>query len=385
MSVHPRLVMAAITTPYGFPPVLLPSPNKFDAPPWTATSPNPNYAFTRISARTLRTISWESFKQPYLIFGRDLTVIHVFVGHPTVSGQQAAVVWDRRDGRCYIKDLESANGTFINDKIVSNTRYEELHPGCRVRFGKSAELFIFDRIPGSAPPNPLPIPPPDDKPIPIPVPPHDGRRTPPPRSPGNRRRSPGGGGGRSRSPAMRQRSPHGGRPRIQRSPGPRGRSPGPRVRSPGPRVRSPGPRGRSPGPRSPAPRSPGLRREFGGPRSPGVGMRGRDAHRRSPGPGHGREVDGGMHGGREWERPRDRFDRRYEREFDDRNIVRRGSGGDDRFRRGGGGPPPPPPPHAPQEEFDDRRNQGRNSGDYNRRDYDRMRSPGRRNSRDGYR
>lgn len=293
--------MTTTISPYGFPPTLIPSPNKFDVPTWTATHPNPNYAFTRVSARTLRTISWESFKHPYLIFGRDLTIVHVFVGHPAVSGQQAAVVWDRQDGRCYIKDLESANGTFINDKIVSNSRYEELLPGCRVRFGTSAELFIFDRIPGSTQSNQLPKPLPDDTPIPLPIPPqNNGRRTPPIRSPRTPR-------GRSRSPAIRRRSPHGGRQRMPKSPGPMRGSPGPIRGSPGSR-------------------------------------------RRGLGPGHGnrRENDDSIHGGRDWERPRERFDRRYDREFDDR------------------------------------RNQGRNSNEYNRRDYDRMRSPRKRNSRDGY-
>lgn len=54
------------------------------------------------------------------------------------SRKHALIYW--RDNDCYIDDLDSTNGTYVNDKVVGNT--QKLSNGDIVRLGET-EMAIF--------------------------------------------------------------------------------------------------------------------------------------------------------------------------------------------------------------------------------------------------
>ncbi|XP_044756442.1 smad nuclear-interacting protein 1 [Coccinella septempunctata] len=89
----------------------------------------------------------------YLI-GRDRKVVDLPVDHPSCSKQHAAlqyrlVPFTRDDGsvgkrvRPYLIDLESANGTFINNKKIESKKYVELLEKDVIKFGFSSREYVL--------------------------------------------------------------------------------------------------------------------------------------------------------------------------------------------------------------------------------------------------
>lgn len=89
----------------------------------------------------------------YLI-GRDRKVVDLPVDHPSCSKQHAAlqyrlVPFTRDDGsvgkrvRPYLIDLESANGTFINNKKIDPKKYVELLERDVIKFGFSSREYVL--------------------------------------------------------------------------------------------------------------------------------------------------------------------------------------------------------------------------------------------------
>jgi hypothetical protein len=138
---------------------------------------------------------------PYLIFGRDPGCAHVFCGHDTVSGQQAAFFWaygsESSDEMCYIQNLEPTHVTRVSNpgEIVvlgaNETRLIRLDD--IIEFGRAPVTYRFIRevaiaIPPAPPPvvqdiyaAPIPDAPPPSY-VPEPEPRYDPRylRAPPP-------------------------------------------------------------------------------------------------------------------------------------------------------------------------------------------------------------
>ncbi|XP_034829323.1 smad nuclear-interacting protein 1-like [Maniola hyperantus] len=93
-------------------------------------------------------------RQSSFLIGRDKKVVDIALEHPSISKQHAALQYratpfTRADGsqgrrvRPYIIDLESANGTFVNNKKVSPRRYTELLERDVVKFGFSAREYVL--------------------------------------------------------------------------------------------------------------------------------------------------------------------------------------------------------------------------------------------------
>ncbi|EEZ98715.1 uncharacterized protein LOC661495 [Tribolium castaneum] len=89
----------------------------------------------------------------YLI-GRDRKVVDLPVDHPSCSKQHAAlqyrlVPFTREDGttgkriRPYLIDLNSANGTFINNKKIEPSKYVELLEKDVIKFGFSSREYVL--------------------------------------------------------------------------------------------------------------------------------------------------------------------------------------------------------------------------------------------------
>ncbi|CAH1373847.1 hypothetical protein MTP99_015215 [Tenebrio molitor] len=89
----------------------------------------------------------------YLI-GRDRKVVDLPVDHPSCSKQHAAlqyrlVPFTRDDGtagkrvRPYLIDLNSANGTYINNKKIESSKYVELLEKDVIKFGYSSREYVL--------------------------------------------------------------------------------------------------------------------------------------------------------------------------------------------------------------------------------------------------
>ncbi|EME29379.1 Smad nuclear interacting protein 1 isoform 1 [Galdieria sulphuraria] len=89
-------------------------------------------------------------KSNYL-FGRDRDVVDIPIDHPSASKQHAVLQFRQvmpKNGnklviKPYIMDLESTNGTFLNNERIESLRYYELLEKDLLRFGHSSREFIL--------------------------------------------------------------------------------------------------------------------------------------------------------------------------------------------------------------------------------------------------
>nr|XP_036232717.1 smad nuclear-interacting protein 1 [Bactrocera oleae] len=93
-------------------------------------------------------------RQSCFLVGRDRKVADLAVDHPSCSKQHAAlqyrlVPFEREDGtqgkrvRLYLIDLESANGTFLNNKKIEPRKYYELIEKDVIKFGFSTREYVL--------------------------------------------------------------------------------------------------------------------------------------------------------------------------------------------------------------------------------------------------
>ncbi|XP_013173399.1 PREDICTED: probable serine/threonine-protein kinase DDB_G0280133 isoform X1 [Papilio xuthus] len=93
-------------------------------------------------------------RQSCFLIGRDKKVVDIALEHPSISKQHAALQYRatpfaRPDGsqgrrvRPYVIDLESANGTFVNNKKIEPRRYVELLERDVVKFGFSQREYVL--------------------------------------------------------------------------------------------------------------------------------------------------------------------------------------------------------------------------------------------------
>lgn len=93
-------------------------------------------------------------RQSGFLIGRDRKICDIAVDHPSCSKQHAAlqfrlVPYERVDGstgkrvRPYLIDLESANGTFVNNNKIESKKYVELLEKDVVKFGFSTREYVI--------------------------------------------------------------------------------------------------------------------------------------------------------------------------------------------------------------------------------------------------
>jgi len=81
-----------------------------------------------------------AIKDYNILIGRSKNNVDAFIDNISVGKIHAEVIND--DGQYYIKDMNSLNGTFINDKKISSFKMEEINVGDVVRFADAE--YIFD-------------------------------------------------------------------------------------------------------------------------------------------------------------------------------------------------------------------------------------------------
>ncbi|KAK0384454.1 hypothetical protein NLU13_8540 [Sarocladium strictum] len=88
------------------------------------------------------------------LIGREVAVVDLPAEHPSVSKQHAVLQFrytERRNefgdkiGRVkpYLIDLESANGTILNEKKIGGSRYLELRDKDMIKFGDSTREYVL--------------------------------------------------------------------------------------------------------------------------------------------------------------------------------------------------------------------------------------------------
>lgn len=93
-------------------------------------------------------------RQSAYLLGRDRKIADVPIDHPSCSKQHAVLQYrlvdivkvDGSAGRRvkpYIIDLESANGTFLNNKQIDAKRYYELQEKDVLKFGFSTREYVM--------------------------------------------------------------------------------------------------------------------------------------------------------------------------------------------------------------------------------------------------
>ncbi|PRD19864.1 UNVERIFIED_CONTAM: Snip1 [Trichonephila clavipes] len=92
-------------------------------------------------------------RQSAYLFGRTRSIADIPIDHPSCSKQHAVlqfrlVTYKREDGttgrrvRPYIIDLESSNGTFVNNKKIDPRCYVELMEKDVIKFGYSSREYV---------------------------------------------------------------------------------------------------------------------------------------------------------------------------------------------------------------------------------------------------
>jgi len=93
-------------------------------------------------------------RQSAYLIGRDRTVADISVDHPSCSKQHAVIQYrhvQEKDEfgsskgvvKPFIIDLESTNGTHVNDEAIPVSRYYELKPSDVIKFGQSTREYVL--------------------------------------------------------------------------------------------------------------------------------------------------------------------------------------------------------------------------------------------------
>ncbi|CCU76977.1 putative smad nuclear-interacting protein 1 [Blumeria hordei DH14] len=123
--------------------------------PSDARAPAPKHQwklFAFKGAEILETISLS--RQSFWRVGREASVSHILAEHPSISKQHAILQFryvekknefGERRGRVrpYLLDLDSANGTRLNQELVPARRYLELREKDMIQFAHSTREYVL--------------------------------------------------------------------------------------------------------------------------------------------------------------------------------------------------------------------------------------------------
>ncbi|RXK40511.1 smad nuclear-interacting protein 1 [Tremella mesenterica] len=94
------------------------------------------------------------YKQSCYLIGRDTVVTDIPIAHPSCSKQHAVIQFRQisekneygevsTSVKPFVIDLESTNGTFVNDQEVPKSRYYELRNTDVIKFGTSSREYVL--------------------------------------------------------------------------------------------------------------------------------------------------------------------------------------------------------------------------------------------------
>jgi len=112
----------------------------FKEPDWTA-EPQHTDARLEVFKNDEKIDSVPLGAKKYTVFGRSEEVCDVVLDHTSISRKHAAIV-HHNSGKIYLIDLQSGNGTFIDDVKVKPHTPISLKEGTMIRFGASSRMYI---------------------------------------------------------------------------------------------------------------------------------------------------------------------------------------------------------------------------------------------------
>ncbi|WOO82004.1 Smad nuclear-interacting protein 1 [Vanrija pseudolonga] len=94
------------------------------------------------------------YRQSCYLLGRDAVVTDIPIAHPSCSKQHAVIQFrqtternefgdEKTEIKPYVLDLESTNGTYVNDAEIPKTRYYELRNKDVLKFGTSTREYVL--------------------------------------------------------------------------------------------------------------------------------------------------------------------------------------------------------------------------------------------------
>ncbi|KAG4303954.1 hypothetical protein PORY_002607 [Pneumocystis oryctolagi] len=95
---------------------------------------------------------FDIYQKSSYLFGRDRMVVDIPIDHPSCSKQHAVIQFrqikskntiSRKYIKPYIIDLESTNGTFLNNERIAHSHYIELKPKDMIKFADSTREYIL--------------------------------------------------------------------------------------------------------------------------------------------------------------------------------------------------------------------------------------------------
>jgi len=93
-------------------------------------------------------------RQSAYLIGRDRTIADLSIDHPSCSKQHAVIQFRQVQEKTefgdvkgavkpFIIDLESTNGTYVNDEMIPTSRYFELKASDVIKFGESQREYVL--------------------------------------------------------------------------------------------------------------------------------------------------------------------------------------------------------------------------------------------------
>jgi len=85
------------------------------------------------------------YRQSAYLLGRDRLVADIPIDHPSCSKQHAVIQFKKvREKICpYVIDLDSANGTKLNNELIEPRRYYQLFEKDVLKFGFSSRDYVI--------------------------------------------------------------------------------------------------------------------------------------------------------------------------------------------------------------------------------------------------
>jgi len=93
-------------------------------------------------------------RQSAYLIGRDRLVADIAIDHPSCSKQHAVIQYryvqekdefgdSKGTVKPFVIDLESTNGTHVNDEVIPSARYYELKASDVIKFGQSTREYVL--------------------------------------------------------------------------------------------------------------------------------------------------------------------------------------------------------------------------------------------------
>lgn len=111
----------------------------FKCPAWADL---PSEAFHLACTRDGRPLAPLGLQRyPYYLLGKNAQVCDYILDHPSISGVHAAIVF-HKPHKCFVLvDLNSTNGSRVNDRVVEKAKPVPIPVGSVLRFGHSARRY----------------------------------------------------------------------------------------------------------------------------------------------------------------------------------------------------------------------------------------------------